>query len=88
MRMKNVNYPQAQFNQIEFARMTIKQLSAMLNSIKAEKAYMKTEMNKLGKLSLGNIASYYKALKNIQECNAGIRGIKSEMSKRAEKISE
>lgn len=88
MHMEKVNYPQDQITYIHVTRMSDKHLQSILQEAKAEKSYMKTEMKKLGKLSLGNITSYYQALKNIQNLNFAIKTYKAEMAKRAAKPKE
>lgn len=77
-----INNPQWNVTHFCLERMTIKQLSATLKGKKAEKSYIKCEMNKLGTISLGNIASYFKCLKDIQTINEDIDRIRREMRNR------
>lgn len=78
----NVNLPNADVNALSYNKASDTQLSAFLRSDKALKSYYKARLKELGKISLGNITSYYECLKTIQTMNEEIAKIKSILNAR------
>ena len=80
--MTNIKLPNHDVKELRLTKTTTPQLSSLLRGLKALKSYWKARLKELGKISLGNISSYYECLKTIQSLNEEMVNIKNELNKR------